>query len=256
MKKRRRKMTEFSIAIPAHDRGENGPKWMKELLDSLEAQTFQDFEVVVSDQSKNDNIMNVCKEYDFDITYIKYEGSVPCENINIALENCVGRIVKIMFSDDVFLTEDALERIKQEYDRPGCKWAFSGFANWDGKEYFDNKLPEWREKTLEGNNHLSSPTVVSFLRECAQEFDVNLKLLLDVDFYHRMRWLHGKPNIIPEVLVANRDHDDRISSDATSQYDCVVEHSEGPWMMNSRELRYVHQKYPGFIANGKYPDEN
>ena len=46
-------MFEFSIAIPAHDRGENGPKWMAELLDSLERQTFQDFEVVVSDQSKN-----------------------------------------------------------------------------------------------------------------------------------------------------------------------------------------------------------
>ena len=51
-------MFEFSIAIPAHDRGENGPKWMAELLDSLEKQTFQDFEVVVSDQSKNDDIMN------------------------------------------------------------------------------------------------------------------------------------------------------------------------------------------------------
>ena len=57
-------MFEFSIAIPAHDRGENGPKWMAELLDSLEKQTFQDYEVVVSDQSKNDDIMNVCKEYD------------------------------------------------------------------------------------------------------------------------------------------------------------------------------------------------
>ncbi len=256
MKKRRRKMTEFSIAIPAHDRGENGPKWMAELLDTLENQTLQDFEVVVSDQSKNDNIMKVCEEYDFDFTYIKYEGDVPCENINIALENCSGRIIKIMFSDDIFMRKDALERIKNEYDRTGCTWAFSGFANWDNKDYFENKIPEWREKTLEGNNHLSSPTVVSFLNEYKMEFDLNLKLLLDVDFYHRMRWKHGKPNIISEVLVANREHDDRISSDATSQYDCVVEHPEGPWMMNSKELNYVHQKYPEFLITQKYPDEN
>ena len=114
-------MTEFSIAIPAHDRGENGPKWMKELLDSLQQQTCQDFEVVVSDQSKNDNIMNVCKEYDFDFTYIKYEGSVPCENINIAVDNCEGRIVKIMFSDDIFMSKNALERIKYEYDTNDSK---------------------------------------------------------------------------------------------------------------------------------------
>ena len=250
-------MSEFSIAIPAHDRGENGPKWMRELLDSLKQQTCQDFEVVVSDQSKNDNIMEVCKEYDFNFTYIKYEGSVPCENINIAVDNCEGRIIKIMFSDDIFMRKDALERIKNEYDSCQCKWAFSGFANWDPENnYFDSKCPEWADKTLEGRNLLSSPSVVSFLNECKVEFDVNLKLLLDVDFYHRMRWLHGKPNIIPEVLVANREHDDRISSDATSQYDCVVEHPEGSWMMNSSELRYVNQKYPSFMANGKYPDEN
>ena len=249
-------MTEFSIAIPAHDRGENGPKWMAELLDTLEQQTFQDFEVVVSDQSKNDKLMNVCQEYDFDFTYIKYEGSVPCENINTAVDNCEGRIIKMMFSDDIFMRKDALERIKYEYDTCLCKWAFSGFANWDGDEYFDEKLPEWREKTLEGNNHLSSPTVVSFLNECKMEFDPNLKLLLDVDFYHRMRWKYGLPNIIPEVLVANRDHDDRISSDATSQYDCVVEHPDGNWMMNSKELRYVTAKYPEFIISSKYQDEN
>ena len=44
----------FSVAIPAHDRGKNGPIWMRELLDSIKNQTFQDIEIVVSDQSRND----------------------------------------------------------------------------------------------------------------------------------------------------------------------------------------------------------
>ena len=47
-------MPRFSIVIPTHDRGENGPKWMRELLDSLKIQTFQDFDIVVPDLSKND----------------------------------------------------------------------------------------------------------------------------------------------------------------------------------------------------------
>ena len=75
-------MFEFSIAIPAHDRGENGPKWMAELLDSLEKQTFQDFEVVVSDQSKSDDIMNVCKDYDFQFTYLRYQGDLSLIHIS------------------------------------------------------------------------------------------------------------------------------------------------------------------------------
>ena len=55
--------------------------------------------------------MNVCKDYDFQFTYIKYQGDVPCENINIALNHCEGRIIKPMFSDDIFLKDYALERI-------------------------------------------------------------------------------------------------------------------------------------------------
>ena len=89
--------------------------------------------------------MNACKEYDFDFTYVKYEGSVPCENINIALDNCEGKIIKIMFSDDIFMTNDALERIKYEYDTTDTKWAFSGFSNWDGNDYF---LQEFSLSTL------------------------------------------------------------------------------------------------------------
>ena len=65
-----------------------------------------------------------------------------------------------------------------------------------------------------------------------------------------------RDSIIPNTLVANREHDDRISSDATSKYDCVVEHPEGNWLMNSRELQYFLEKYPEFISNPKYPDED
>ena len=252
-------MSEISIAIPAHDRGENGPKWMRELLDSLKQQTFQDFDVVVSDQSKNDLILEACKEYsdDFEFTFVRYEGNVPCENINVALKECTGRIIKIMFSDDVLVTDTALEKIHAEYDDPECKWLFTSFCalNKDGC-YENPKQARWADSTLEGNNHLSSPSVVSFLNECKMEFDHELKLLLDVDFYHRMRWEHGMPNFIWPVLVANREHDERISSHATSKYDCVVEHPEGNWMMNRRELEYVKNKYPEFMKIKKYPDEN
>ena len=252
-------MPEFSIAIPTHDRGKNGPKWMRQLLTTLQNQTFRDFDIVVSDQSKNDNILDVCKEYsdEFDFTYVKYEGTVPCENINIALNECTGRIIKIMFSDDVIVDNNALEIIQEAYNSTGCKWAFSGFCGTrDGENLYGHRIPMWTDYTLEGRNLLSSPSVSSFLNECKMEFDENLKLLLDVEFYHRMRFAHGMPHIIKDVLVANRDHDSRISSHSTSQYDCVVEHPEGGWQMNSTELEYVRTKHSDFCSNRKYPDEN
>lgn len=248
----------FSIAIPTHDRGENGPIWMRELLDSIKMQTFEDLEIVVSDQSKDDKILNVCQEYseDFNFKYLKYEGTVPCENINIALDECEGDIIKLMFSDDIFINIHALEIIDREYTQHDCKWAFSGFCGTrDGKNFYDYKQPRWTDYMLEGRNLLSSPSVVSFLRTAKQHFDENLKLLLDTEFYHRMRWENGMPHIIEEVLVANRDHDNRISSHQTSQYDAVIEHPEGGWMINRKEYHYIQEKHRNFCINRKYPDE-
>lgn len=249
----------FSIAIPAHDRGKNGPIWMRELLDSIKRQTLLDLEIVVSDQSKNDNILNVCQEYsdDFEFKYVRYEGKVPCENINIALDECEGEIIKIMFSDDIFVSDSALEIIDREYKKTNCKWAFSGFCGTkDGKEFYDYKIPKWSDYMLEGRNLLSSPTVVSFLNTSKQHFDENLKLLLDTEFYHRMRLESGMPHIIEDTLVANRDHNNRISSHQTSQYDAVIEHPEGGWLINIKEHHYIQDKHKDFCMNRKYPDEN
>ena len=252
-------MPRFSIAIPSHDRGENGYKWMKELLSSLKKQTFRDFDIVVSDQSKNDYVLNACKEFseEFDFTFVKYEGDIPCENINICLKECTGEIIKVMFSDDIFVNDKALEVIDDTYKNNKCKWTFNGFCGTvDGTNTYKPDIPRWTEHTLEGRNLLSSPSVISFRNDCKLEFDQNLKLLLDVDFYHRMRLNHGYPFVIEDILIANSDHDARISSDSTSNYDCVFPHPEGGWMMNSKELNYVREKYPDFFPHRRYPDED
>ena len=142
-----------------------------------------------------------------------------------------------MFSDDVIVDNNALEIIQKAYNDTGCKWAFSGFCGTrDGENTYEHKVPMWTDYMLEGRNLLSSPSVVSFLNECKLEFDENLKLFLDTDFYHRMRWEHGMPHIIKDVLVANRDHNERISSHATSQYDGIFQHPEGGWQINISEL--------------------
>lgn len=250
-------MKKFSICIPTHDRGIKGPIWIRELFDSLKMQTFKDFDIVVSDQSTNDNILNVCKEYSesFDFTYLRYQGNIPCENINVGLEECVGEIIKIMFSDDVFVSCYALEIINNFYSKNKTKWSFSGFCEMteDGKTFYNEKQPKWSDYTLEGRNLLSSPSVVCFRNQCKDYFDPKLKNLLDTEFYHRMRWKNGLPHFIPETLVANRQHNNRISSNG---YDAVIEHPEGNWMVNAQEIDYIRNKHSNFYSNRKYPDEN
>ena len=86
--------------------------------------------------------------------------------------------------------------------------------------------------------------------------DENIKLLIDTELYHRMRIEHGFPEIISDVLIANREHSGRMSSSAIN-YDVQIDYPEGGWLVNRAELEYVEAKHKHFCRGGrKYPDEN
>ena len=105
---------------------------------------------------------------------------------------------------------------------------------------------------LEGRNLLGNPSGLSFLTDKFEGFDEKLDLLLDTDFYHRMRYNHGMPHIIEDILTSNREHGDRMSSGAVCTYDARIEHPEGGWLVNKKELEYVLEKNKD---TREYPDE-
>ncbi len=178
------------------------------------------------------------------------------DNINCVIENSEGRILKLIMQDDIFVDENTLQKIKDKFDETECKWLFHGFTHTtDGVETHRNCIPRWCDMMLEGRNLLGSPSCVAFLNESKMYLDRNLKLLVDTEFYHRMRMQHGMPEIIPDILIANREHGNRTSS--VIEYDAVIEHPEGSWMVDSKEINYIMIKHKQFfIGDKKYPDEN
>jgi hypothetical protein len=52
-----------------------------------------------------------------------------------------------------------------------------------------------------------------------------------------MRIENGIPEIISDVLIANREHDGRMSASGIA-YDARIDHPEGGWLVNSKELDY------------------
>ncbi len=69
-----------SIGMPVY----NGEKYIREALDSLLAQTFTDFELIISDNASNDNTQEICEEYVRQHPRIRY---IRQENNNGALVN-------------------------------------------------------------------------------------------------------------------------------------------------------------------------
>lgn len=254
-------MPEISVCIPTYEFKGEGVKFLSELFDNLRKQTFQDFNIIISDHSIDDEIYNFCEKSseDFEIIYVRNvngRGNLG-PNTNCAIEHGTGRILKIVYQDDILLSENSLQLLKDAYDNTNCNWAFNSFCHTkDGVTFFNTVTPRWSDMMLEGRNLLGNPSGLSMLNEHKMYMDDNLNLLVDTEFYHRMRIFHGLPHIISDVLTATREHKNRTSA-SRIKYDRFIEHPEGGWIVNQEELDYVELKHKEFCTGGrKYPDEN
>ena len=110
----------MSIAVPTCESKGRGNEFLDDLFRTLEIQTFKDFEIVVSDHSKDDKLVDVIDEFQhkLNILYVKNKndrGNGPA-NTNNAINHCSGDIIKVMFQDDFFYDDEALQKIYDSFD--------------------------------------------------------------------------------------------------------------------------------------------
>jgi glycosyltransferase involved in cell wall biosynthesis len=226
----------ISICIPTYEQHGKGYIFLKKLLETIKSQTYTNYEVVISDHSINDELKNLCDLFsdDMDITYVKNtinRGNSPF-NTNNAITFSTGKIIKIMFQDDFFIKDDALEKINNAFNEQNCMWLVSGCNHTDetGTDFFKEMIPRWNDDIIIGVNTISSPSVLSFIKDDNLEFDENLVMLMDCDFYYKLYKKYGLPYIISDYLITNRFHETQVSG----QYD---------YTNFSGEINYVKNKY-------------
>lgn len=207
----------ISICIPTWEQYGYGKIYFEKLLDSIVIQTNKNYNVVVSDHSQNDEIENIIKSFEdkIDIIYIRNalnRGNSPA-NTNNAIINANGDIIKIMFQDDFFYVNNALEMIINEFEKHNCNWLVSGCNHfYESRQIFSNNMiPFWNDEILIGKNTISSPSVLSFKNGIEIFFDEKLKMLMDCEFYYQLYKRFDLPNILSNILVTNRIHKNQIS---------------------------------------------
>lgn len=90
-----------SIGLPVY----NGQSFIHEALDSLLAQSFIDFELIISDNASTDKTSEICLEYaqrDCRILYIRQRFNIgPVENFKFVLDRSVGAYFLWAAADDL-----------------------------------------------------------------------------------------------------------------------------------------------------------
>lgn len=200
-------MKKVSICIPAYKRADV----LKRCLDSVFEQDFSDFEVIVTDDSPNDDLKNLIKSYqDNRILYFKNNPALGFpENWNEAIRKASGEYIKIMHHDDWFATPQSLRKFADMLDEnPTADIAFSGsYDIYPSRKVVHITSDRMRTQIIKEpevlfkGNWIGDPSVCIFRNHRNLFFDSKLIWRVDTDFYIFV--LKQNPKIVysKEILV-------------------------------------------------------
>jgi glycosyltransferase involved in cell wall biosynthesis len=225
----------ISICIPTY----NGEDYLNDALDSINAQSFRDFEVVASDDASTDNTLKILEDFkskaDFPVYIYKHQPKGIGANWNNTIKHANGEFIKFLFQDDVLLP-DCLEKMHSAFDNfkniglVACKRIFiinldevdDEQEKWlktyqDLQQQFNQsnqdimltksifKRSDFKSSPL---NKIGEPSVVMFRKSIVKKvglFDLRLKQILDYVYWYKI--LKYKPILIlNEPLVKFRIH--------------------------------------------------
>lgn len=241
--------SKISICIPTYEMRGLGVLYLKHNFEIFRKQTFRDFEVIISDHSKDDSIRNLCEEYSthLQILYIRNETNHgnSSANINNAMRHAQGHIIKILFQDDFLYDEKSLEDIDKNFNTEKYGWFLTGCEHTkNGIEFIRPFFPRYFNGIHRGKNTISSPSVLSIKNEKIIFFDENLIWLMDVDYYKRCYNAFGKPQIINTIGIVNRLSPNQLSNTLSiqrkeSEYLYIIKkHEKKIWYQFFRITRF------------------
>lgn len=205
-----------TVGVPVY----NGENYLAEALDSLLAQTFTDFEIIISDNASTDGTADICRTYmarDQRIRYVRQPTNLgAARNYNLLIDMAQGEYFKWAAHDDV-CAPTLLEKCIQTLDaRPDAVLCYARVVDIDGE---GNELGRLRsipgidaERTVDRfvacvcrRNHQS--TVFGLIRtEVLRKTGMIGAFSSSDRILNGELVLHGKFIELPEYLFYKRNH--------------------------------------------------
>jgi len=197
----------ISILVPTYNLGDNSLLYLEENLSSINSQTYDNIEIVISDNSTDDEVKNFVDNFPFreDIKVSYYRctrgaGHSGVANTNNAWDKSTGDYIKSLPQDDKFFSDEAVRLIVDTLETHG--WcAFKSICQKDAEDSyysyegnFPRNSPSYPQDLLKGLNYIGGPASVAW-RNTELRLDESLRWLNDVDLYYRF-WKTWGPHAI------------------------------------------------------------
>lgn len=214
----------ISIIVPAYRTPE---KFLREMIQSVQKQSYQKWELCIADGSLNDSISSILEEYAKKDARIKYklldENYGISGNTNKALSIASGDYIGLLDHDDI-LEVDALFEVVRAINEQNAEVLYTDEdkVSLDLSEYFDPHFkPDYNPDYLKSCNYICHFFVVktSVVKKAGQ-FDSSCDGSQDYDFILRCIASASKTVHIPKILYHWRCHPNSTAMNPESKLYC------------------------------------
>lgn len=230
-----------SVVIPAY----NAARYLPQAIDSVLAQTFRDYEVIVVDDGSTDDTPRVLSWYEDEVAVIRQpnQGRAAARNAGIAAAR--GEYIAFLDADDLWLPEKLERQLALFRRRPEIGWAYCDYRRLNEKGPEETTYlrrrglqppPEgWILPELLATGVAWTMTVV-VRRECFGRvglFDPSFPVAQDYDMWLRLA-AEYEVGCVNEPLALYRRHPEQVTR--SSEPGTIAYH-------NWRVLRRFTQEY-------------
>src|SRR5215469_13878045 len=237
-------MPSVSIIIPAY----NAAPYIKETLESVFAQTYRNFEVIVVNDGSPDTpaLEKVLAPYRANIVYLQQENRGLAGARNTGIRAATGDLVALLDADDIWMP-DYLQvqagylKNHPEYDLVYCNARFFGDHIHDGLEYMevcDSVGEATASAIITRRCHVFVSVTARRSVLASLLFDETLRSCEDFDCWLRLTAAGHRIGYHRKILVRYRKHATSLSANTTNmaQYNIkVLSKALSLWPPDSRE---------------------
>lgn len=225
-------MPMISVIIPTF----NYAEFISDAIDSVLAQTFKDFEIIVVDDGSTDNTKDILNKYSDNIKYYYQDNKGPASARNLGIKNASGSYICFLDSDDIFMPNKLKLQIDtfHSISKQNTALLYSNFTSVNKRldiSIQHYKCPKFQSHKIAfdyliKNNFINTSTVMikrDFLCD-VDLFDEKLKYLEDYDLWLKLgskyEFFH-----IRNFLVKTRSHNKNYSKQVnrTVKINCLNE---------------------------------
>lgn len=232
---------EISVIMPVF----NSEAYLKEAIDSILNQTFEDFEFIIINDGSSDNSLRIINNFEDErIVLINQKNKGIIASLNKGLETAKGEFIARMDSDDVSLPDRFEKQLKlmksDNIDICGGNFTTINSSGISLKSYTTPRTHDFCTLSLLSKVPFAHPSVIirsDFLKKYNLKYgQSNIKKAEDLDLWIRIHEKGGKFSNVNETIFKYRIINNSLSSVNNSDIIKETKYLTNKFLLNKQNI--------------------